>query len=82
MSMEIDGRRGQIFVLPTCWRLMVFCAACGLDYSEGTCPKPSSYAPATQDTAAWRAYLVILGWTQGGTVCLTCSRATPEQTKP
>jgi hypothetical protein len=58
------------------YRLDVYCLRCEGYYAEYRPDRdlmPIMGIPDSLDPADWRAYLARLGWTEGGTVCLSCS---------
>lgn len=78
------GRSKGLIVIPLTFEAIIYCLRCGGEYGEQQVSRELARAigsPLTQDSQAWREYLTRLGWTEGGTVCLSCSKKSATEAR-
>lgn len=74
--MDVGLDKGLV-VLPVTFEATIYCLRCERRYVERQHSQEQARrigSPLTIDPEAWREYLTRLGWTEDGTVCLSCSK--------
>ena len=75
--MEKFGLDKGLVVLPMTFQAIIYCHRCEGRYVDHQHSREQAQrigSPLTIDPEAWREYLTRIGWTEGGTVCLSCSK--------